>query len=799
MTIRRWVVLLSFIAAWTTAVSHLPVLSGEITQSAAKVFLTAAATGEKPTSAPTTSPAAGPTFTAAPTSPPPAALPVEDHSAAAVPPTLEPADEKTASPNVLRPTKAQQEERVTPTLLGVANSAAGGSSRRAPTPAPLPTASPTQSALLQTPTSSLVESSTPQSLPTMSPTSTPTLAPMPTSTAAAPLLVAEKPSRPLELTPATPQPAVTSKVEATPPALTTPTQSLPSLNSPSLSSSPGLGSPGLVSPGLTAPSAAPALLSPEPSVAKSEIKIESPRVADTTLAAPLAKDEAPLGYDPATGKTYRNVLRSSTPTQALTPTPAPATTAVSPSTPAPVAAKPSGTAPTAASTPASTAPSTTVDSKTSPTAAPFASRPGTPPPGMLPTMKPTPSATGRSIPHNGPDHVVSDVPAASSPTTSGVRPNSLLTPGDEPPSQRAVVSKAPAQAESKKLFESVEEPVTITPEQEALRRRVQSTLATYYQNWTLSTRQHSPWEVMHAIIAYGVDTQLEHNGKPITAIGHLCFSGVCNKQAIVTVRNNRLYVQRGPGVQGHSGQFLAILAQSQLQRDYPLYAAGREYTLEDLIKAEQYDCESGTELTFKLIGLMHYLPSDAEWTNFQGQKWSLDRLVREEIVQPVRGAACGGTHRLMGLSYAIRKKEQRGEPIEGIYKEAQKYIDQYHKYTFGLQNPDGSFSTAWFVRRESRIDLDRRLQTTGHMLEWLCFSLSDEQLRDPRVTKSVKYVTDLLLDSQHEWEIGHLGHALHALQVYNERVYGGPIRSYEGLVSRRPIKTAQRQSAPTND
>jgi len=378
-------------------------------------------------------------------------------------------------------------------------------------------------------------------------------------------------------------------------------------------------------------------------------------------------------------------------------------------------------------------------------------------------------------------------------------PNRLLNPDGEETGKRAEISNSPADVNSQKLFESTGPTAKpLTPEMEMLRRRVQSSLATFYHNWTLNTTEHSPWEVMHAIIAYGVDTRLRHNGTNTTAIGHLCFSGSANKLPILTLRNNGLYVLRGPGVQGHSGQFLAILAQSHLQRDYPLYVGGKQFDLEDLIRAEQLDCESGTELTFKLIGLMHYLPSDAKWKNFQGQDWSIDRLVREEIVQPVRGAACGGTHRLMGLSYAVRKREQRGQPITGVYLEAQKYIDQYHRYTLGMQNPDGSFSTAWFVRRESRLDLDRRLQTTGHTLEWLCFSMSDEQLRDPRIVRSVRYVTDLLLNEKdHAWEIGHLGHALHALQLYNERVFGGPIRSYEGLVQRRAVKTAQRPGTAT--
>ena len=372
-----------------------------------------------------------------------------------------------------------------------------------------------------------------------------------------------------------------------------------------------------------------------------------------------------------------------------------------------------------------------------------------------------------------------------------------LEPGQSGQEQRMTIGRAPADDKTKEMFESKTE-VPLTPEMQLLKKRVQTALATYYQNWTLNTQEHSPWEVMHAIVAYGVDTRLITNGgrETTTAIGHLCYSGVCRNQPILTIRNGELYALRGPGVQGHSGQFLAILAQSYLQRDYPLYVGGERFTLEDLIQAEMRDCEAGTELTFKLISLMHYLPSDAKWTNFQGQPWSLDRLVREEIVQPVRGAACGGTHRLMGLSYAVRKREQRGEPITGIYLEAKKYIDQYHKYTFSLQNPDGSFSTAWFVRREARNDIDRRMQTTGHVLEWLAFSLTDEQLRDPRVVKAVKYVTDILLHEHYtQWEVGHLGHGLHALQIYNERVFGGEVRSFEGLVQRKPAATAKAPSA----
>lgn len=522
-----------------------------------------------------------------------------------------------------------------------------------------------------------------------------------------------------------------------------------------------------------------------------------PSSSSTTSApAPAEKKSEPsdakgpaIGFDGSSGKTFHNVLRDEDVVVEKDPTPL--------RLPLDIDAKSTN--------------SKTAETKTDtiPTSRPLteSSKPAVattkPPVGVAkpveksaPATTETPKKTATIKPEidHKPQTVITDQPART-PTPSSAataRPNSMFNSSGDEVGKKATVDRRPADLETKKLFESTEAPPPLTPEQEVLRKRVQNTLASYYQNWTLNTRDHTPWEVMHAIIAYGVDTRLNSNGRYTTAMGHLLFSGVSGGQSIVSLKNGRPYMQRGVGVQGHSGQFLAILAQSHLQRDYPLHVSGHDFTLEDLIAAEQYDCESGTELTFKLIGLMHYLPSDATWTNFQGQTWSLDRLVREEIVQPVRGAACGGTHRLMGLAYAVRKREQRGEPVTGIYEEARKYLEQYHKYTFGLQNPDGSFSTAWFVRRESRLDLDRRLQTTGHILEWLCFSLSDEQLRDPRVTRAVRYVTDLLLDeSGHQWEIGHLGHALHALQLYNERIYNGPMRSYERMVTRKPTKTVR--------
>ncbi len=320
-------------------------------------------------------------------------------------------------------------------------------------------------------------------------------------------------------------------------------------------------------------------------------------------------------------------------------------------------------------------------------------------------------------------------------------------------------------------------PAELSPQSVALRNKLRRVLKAYYPKHQ-NTRDNSAWEIMHEIIAYGVDSQLYQGGPggpKINAIGWMCFNGSCKGEQMLYLDRGQLVARKGPGVQGHFGQFLAILAQSHLTSDYPMLVFGKKFTLRDLIECEKLDCQAGEELTFKLIGLMHYLDSNETWHSRDGQVWSIQRLISEELKQPIRGAACGGTHRLMGLSYAVNKRSKRGEPVDGEFRRAQAFINDYHRYTFGLQNPDGSFSTQWFVRREAKPDVDRRLKTTGHILEWLSFSLSDDELRQPQVVKAVDYLATILATGQnHTWEIGPLGHGLHALALYDARMFRGP-------------------------
>lgn len=335
-------------------------------------------------------------------------------------------------------------------------------------------------------------------------------------------------------------------------------------------------------------------------------------------------------------------------------------------------------------------------------------------------------------------------------------------------------------------------PAALTAEQQALRDRVRRCLA-YYLFRPESTQRRSPWAVMHVIIGFGVDASLLSSDREVNAIAWLCANGPCSGMQLLYPAGGSVGAHLGPGYQGHSGQLLAILAQSRVKLDYPLVVQGRRLSVADLVRSEQATCRSGTELTFKLIGLAHYLEPDAAWQADDGQAWSISRLIKEELAQPIVGAACGGTHRLMGFSRAVRKQEKSGRPVAGQWLRAQEYLDKFHAYTFKLQNADGSFSTNWFASRGDQQDLDRRLDTTGHTLEWLVYSLPREQLADARLVQAVSYLTELMWRYRgREWEIGPKGHALHALCLYDERAFDGqPGQRVQQLALRRPRERLQ--------
>jgi hypothetical protein len=312
----------------------------------------------------------------------------------------------------------------------------------------------------------------------------------------------------------------------------------------------------------------------------------------------------------------------------------------------------------------------------------------------------------------------------------------------------------------------------ITPELAQLRDRMKLCLEHYSQR-PETTAERSPWGVMHALIAYGADTELIVGAKRVNAIGWLLWNGNCRGQRLFHLQNGQIRAHVGePGLQGHAGQFLAMLAQWRVLPETPMKIEGRDFTVADLIEYEKATCEPKSELTFKLIALSYYLDSDAAWTDVRGRTWSIEKLIQEELAQPIVGAACGGTHRMMGLSYAVHMRQREGRPLDGQWARAKSFVDDYHEYTFGLQNRDGSFSTNWFAGRADFGDVGKRVETTGHTFEWLAFSLPQEQLFDVRMVRAATFLTETMVQNRNgKLEVGPKGHALHGLNIYLDRAF----------------------------
>lgn len=340
-------------------------------------------------------------------------------------------------------------------------------------------------------------------------------------------------------------------------------------------------------------------------------------------------------------------------------------------------------------------------------------------------------------------------------------------------------------------------PAVVVDAAEAARLSKCNDCLSFYLNNPESTSVRSPWAVMHALLAFGPDYELQHGNSRVNAIGWMCHNGTCRTQRMFTPRGRGFVPNVGAGVQGHEGQFLAILAQSNVPLDYPIQIGANKFKVEDLVRYEMATCKERSELTFKLIGLSYYLDSNKQWRANDGRIWSIQKLMQEELAQPVVGAACGGTHRLMGFSFSVRQRSMQGQPINGQFARADQFVRNYVDYTWTLQNPDGSFSTSWYEGRGNEPNDERKVQTTGHMLEWLMYTLPDSELNQPRVQKSIDFLLSKIYDKkEHKWPIGPRGHATRAIALYNGRYQEILNSSPELLKPKAATATKPRSSTP---
>ncbi len=319
----------------------------------------------------------------------------------------------------------------------------------------------------------------------------------------------------------------------------------------------------------------------------------------------------------------------------------------------------------------------------------------------------------------------------------------------------------------------------LSPAMAALRDGIRRTLEAHAKQ-PFNTRQNTATEIMDYCLAFGCNTEVSAEGVDgkLNGITCLCWNYPCAGFEMIAAGQKHLVARIGYGTQEHPGEFLAMLAMSGVQPNYPARAGHQTRTVADLVESEKLGCRSGSDMSLKLIGLSYYV-DEPTWKNDLGETWSIDRMLKEEMSQPVVSAAEGGMNRLMGLSYAVERRGKRHKPIDGQFLRAKNFIAEFQTFALQLQNADGSWGPNFFASRGSSNDPAAQLRSTGRVLEWLAMSLPEVRLDDAEVIKAVEYVANLLGTQRYQWnapslstrEIAALGHALHGLAIYNERAF----------------------------
>ena len=288
----------------------------------------------------------------------------------------------------------------------------------------------------------------------------------------------------------------------------------------------------------------------------------------------------------------------------------------------------------------------------------------------------------------------------------------------------------------------------------------------------LNTQQHTCWQILHGVLAYGPELRIRRgapDGELVPALEYLYSGGSLAGEEPFRRSGSELLGARGAGLQGHTDQFLAILAQQQVPAETELTVDGASFRVADLVQAAQAHAGEDPEASWTLIALAGYALGET-WTNSRGAQQSIEDLVEHELAAPIESAACGGTHRLIALAIALDCRRRSGLPIEGAWQQAAQHLQRHWQRAREWQNPDGTFSSQYFRRPGGSSDVSRQLATTGHTLEFVVNAVPDEQLAQPWTLRAADKLADILLATASQpVRCGPLYHGARALVVFQQR------------------------------
>ncbi|WP_143544077.1 hypothetical protein [Rhodopirellula sp. MGV] len=320
-----------------------------------------------------------------------------------------------------------------------------------------------------------------------------------------------------------------------------------------------------------------------------------------------------------------------------------------------------------------------------------------------------------------------------------------------------------------------------SPSVEQVIERVEKTLVREKQSRGLSTMVNGAWQIFHGILAFANEFTIDTPEGRQNAVEYFAAGGVCDgfRPRIGNRFGDGTYgylvdLQASTKVgQGHRDQWLAVLAQAGQRLDAEWKIEDTSMRIENWMRQAEFDVPINYEAEFSwtLIPLSFYRPTDYRWTARDGDTYSTELLVESEVLRDLSASVCGGTHRLIGIAYALRNRRAEGNSLNGVWAQAEDHLASALEMARQNQNPDGTYSTAYLHRPGWCSDLGESLGTTGHVLEVIAVAGDDSVLKEPWVRRSVNKLCDMLeLCREVDLECGVLYHALHGLVEYQRRL-----------------------------
>jgi len=292
----------------------------------------------------------------------------------------------------------------------------------------------------------------------------------------------------------------------------------------------------------------------------------------------------------------------------------------------------------------------------------------------------------------------------------------------------------------------------------------------------LDFQVHTPWQILHGLLALRNNYTVKNGAEFVNALDYISttarFKGERWFERAAKGAKAHPYNGTPYDFEGHVNQSLAIIAMCDLPLTHQFTLAdGTKATMADMVRQAQWGVTTKEETTWTLWFLTHYIDQDAQWTNFEGEQWSMERLVRIQNAASTYNAPCGGCHSLFALAYARNAYMQKHGKLQGAWLEADQKLQQYINAARSMMNRDGSFATQYFKARGFSYDFNERIASSGHMIEWMMLALPRKRLDESWLRLGVQTLAnDLIRNASQPADCGPLYHSLHALILYKQRI-----------------------------